>query len=138
MPRMDNRRCPRCEFSVDSGDHYCRDCGWSLRLQAVGEAKVVSGVPVSEPSVLPILRTDLAPVVPSMKRGAAVIATAVIADWALRTGGRALLREGMALLGHGQSSVLSFPRPTVRSNGAFRSGTVIVEQRVTIHKGSTR
>jgi hypothetical protein len=137
LARMDGNECPRCECSVDAGDHYCRDCGWSLRLPPIGEATLVSGVPMRDLSVLPALRADLAPVVPTIRRGATVIAVAVVADWALRTGGRALLREGMALLGQGQGAGWGPPRWPAGSNGASRPDIIVVEQRVTIRKDST-
>jgi hypothetical protein len=131
---MELNACPRCEFAVATGDHYCRDCGWSLRVQPADDVTVVAGVPVGTSSLLPALRADLAPIIPTIKRSATVVAVAVVADWALRTGGRALLREGIALLGAGQPTALSTPRWSVGANGASRSNTVVVEQRVTIQK----
>ena len=131
---MDDNACPRCASPVDAGDHYCRDCGWSLRLQPTGDATVVSGVPVGNRSVLPALRADLVPVVPTIRRGATAVAVAVVADWALRAGARAVIREGLALLSQGQPTGRGISRWPIGSNGSSRSDTVIVEQRVTIHK----
>jgi len=134
LTRMDSNACARCEFPVDSGDHYCRDCGWSLRLQPIGDATVVTGVPVKRSSVLPALRADLAPIVPTIRRGATAVAVAVVADWALRAGARAVVREGLALLGQGQPAGRGASLWPRGSNGTSRSDTVVVEQRVTIRK----
>ena len=50
-------------------------------------------------SLLPALRADLAPLAPSIRRAMTVVAAAAVADWALRTGTRAVVQEGLSALG---------------------------------------
>ena len=84
----------------------------------------------SVPAVLPALRSDLAPLVPAMRRAVTVIAAAAVADWAVRRGTSAVLDHGArAILGEGR-------RARRRRGGAPptpRSETVVVE-RVIVHR----
>ena len=84
----------------------------------------------SVPAVLPALRSDLAPLVPAMRRAVTVIAAAAIADWAVRRG-------TSALLDHGARAILGEGRSARRRRGAAppppRSETVVVE-RVIVHR----
>ena len=81
------------------------------------------------PALLPALRSDLAPLVPTMRRAATVIVAAAVADWAVRAGTRAVLDAGArAVLGQ-------------RSNGARRNGAAprsetVVHERVIVHRTS--
>ncbi len=81
------------------------------------------------PSLLPALRSDLAPLVPTMRRAATVIVAAAVADWAVRAGARAALDAGARAV-FGQ-----------RSNGARRNGAAprsetVVHERVIVHRSS--
>ena len=86
--------------------------------------------PPSVPAVLPALRSDLAPLVPAMRRAVTVIVAAAVADWALRRGTSAVLDHGArAILGEGR-------RGRRRGGGAPptpRSETIVVE-RVIVHR----
>lgn len=60
--------------------------------------------PRNPPAILSALRTDLAPLAPTVSRTVAVLATVAIADWAVRAGTRALWQEGLALAGRSLGS----------------------------------
>ena len=84
----------------------------------------------SVPAVLPALRSDLAPLVPAMRRAVTVIAAAAVADWAVRRGTSALLDHGArAILGEAGRS----PRRRGGTRTTPRSETVVVE-RVIVHR----
>lgn len=80
--------------------------------------------------LLPALRADLAPLVPPIRRAATVVAIAALTDWALRSGSRRLLREGIGRLSR-EAAPTTIPRPA--SATVVRSETVIVE-RLIIHR----
>lgn len=84
----------------------------------------------SRAGLLPALRADLAPLVPPIRRAATVVAVAALTDWALRSGSRRLLREGLGRLSRGAATT-TIPRPASPLVG--RSETVIVE-RLIIHR----
>ncbi len=81
------------------------------------------------PALLPALRSDLAPLVPAMRRAATVIVAAAVADWAVRAGTRVALDAGArALLGE---------RPNgARRNGAAPRTETVVHERVIVHRTS--
>lgn len=87
-----------------------------------------SSLPARQPGLLPALRADLAPLLPTMRLAVTVVAAAAVADWALRTGTRAVVQEGLSVLG---LSVLG--RGTPATAAAPRSETLIVE-RVILHR----
>lgn len=91
------------------------------------EGKLVRRSPAG---LLPALRADLAPLVPPIRRAATVVAVAALADWALRSGSRRLLREGLGRISH-RAATTTMPRPASPLVG--RSETVIVE-RLIIHR----
>ncbi len=102
-----------------------------------GEPGLITGVTVQEPAILPALRADLAPLLPALRKTATVVAAAVVADWALRVGARALLQEGLSLIvgGNGkQAQALPALNPLSSAVAPERSGTVVVEQRVVIRR----
>jgi hypothetical protein len=78
--------------------------------------------PAGTSSVLPALRSDLAPLVPTVRRAATVIATVAVADWALRTSSRALLREVLSAVGRRTGT--RPPTPAARPG----SETLIIER----------
>ena len=77
------------------------------------------GIPTVLPAVLPALRSDLAPLVPTMRRAATVIAAAAVVELALRAGPQAVLSQGRRVVGRGASGQ-SGPTP--------RQETLIVER----------
>ena len=77
------------------------------------------GDPSRAPAVLPALRSDLAPLIPTMRRAATVIAAAAVADWAMRAGPRMVLRQGSQLVRRREAAAAR-PGP--------RRETVIVER----------
>ena len=86
----------------------------------------VEVTPGAAPAMLPALRADLVPLLPAVRRAATVIAAAAVADWALRTGTRALWREGLSAIGRRPGAGGRGPAPV-------RSETLIVE-RVILHR----
>ncbi|PZC47533.1 MAG: hypothetical protein DK306_001188 [Chloroflexi bacterium] len=68
-------------------------------------------VPTVLPAVLPALRSDLAPLVPTMRRAATVIAAAAVVELALRAGPQAVLRQGRRVVrGRASGQRASGPR----------------------------
>lgn len=105
---------------------------------------MITGVSVEKlkddrPTILPALRSDLAPLLPTLRRTATVLAAAAVTDWAIRIGTRALLQEGMSRL-----SLRGRPRAPGNGRALTRNGntagdadgmhTVVVEQRVTLRR----
>ncbi len=80
--------------------------------------------------MLPALRADLAPLAPVLGRTVAVLATAALADWALRAGTRALWREGLQSLA---GRALISPSGAPAAVPVQAQETVIVE-RITLHR----
>ncbi|MCY3919062.1 MAG: hypothetical protein OXG38_04535 [Chloroflexi bacterium] len=81
------------------------------------------------PALLPALRSDLAPLVPTMRRAATVIVAAAVADWAVRAGTRAALDAGArAVLGQRSNGT--------RQNGAAHRSETVVHERVIVHRTS--
>jgi len=95
----------------------------------------VEPVSWSRAALLPALRSHLGPLVPTMRRAVAVVAAAAVADWALRTGTRAVLQEGLSALGRRSTAA---PGSTLAATSAAtsmpqRRETLIVE-RVILHR----
>ncbi len=127
--------CPRCDRTVEASDNFCRDCGWSLHLETSDEPAVVADVRVAkieseQGSLLPALRAELAPYVPAVRRAAAVVAAAAVADWALRAGTRSLLHEGVAALRRRNGA--QSRKGALHDHASANS--VVVEQRIIVRR----
>jgi hypothetical protein len=79
------------------------------------------------PALLPALRSDLAPLVPAMRRAATVIVAAAVADWAVRAGAHAVLDAGARAVLGGRSN-------GARRNGAAPRSETVVHERVIVHR----
>lgn len=81
---LESNVCGRCDTACESDDNFCRQCGLSLRVS--------EHLPSVRPNTLPALRQ---PSVPSVvARGAAVVATAKIAEFVARRVVRSVLQRG--------------------------------------------
>ena len=109
------------------------EAGAELALTPLGsDQPAIEGelVPRPKAGLLPALRADLAPLLPPIRRAATVVAVAALTDWALRSGSRLLLREGLGRLSR-EPAPTAIPRAARVS--VLRSETVIVE-RLIIHR----
>ena len=89
----------------------------------------VEGPAPVAPSMLPALRADLAPLIPTVRRAATIVAAVAVTDWALRTGSRAILQEGLHALGRGvETPATPVPRRAVSE--------ILIVERVTLHRSS--
>ena len=83
--------------------------------------------------MLPAVREDLAPLVPTLKKAATVVATAALADWALRRGTQRILSGGLAAAA---PKALGFAGR--RERRPATTETILVEQQVTVRHWITR
>ncbi len=145
-PSPDRPRCPACTGAVTEADHFCGRCGAALPppmavLTPDAVARAGERLPEARPPLLPALRVDLAPLVPPLRRAAASLAAAVVVDWALRSGARAVLSEGRSALGRSLLGQPSRRRAATQRLAEHRSpggvngdACVVIEQRITVRR----